>query len=196
MPTLETGKKTAGYTLFEVVAVIALIGFVSILALPRIILSAEQVEVGYIGRLIQSDFRQIKNESLLDPSSDTTVTFTKTGYSFNIGDHRIIRNFQYQFTFELPEKTEEETNPSDTSTNNGTSTHTGEDTRQIETNQLGIVNDKTENHPEESDKIHFSDGELANEVQFHWQTKNFDGSFTCKTNGVVEWKYQRQHHAP
>jgi hypothetical protein len=196
MPILETGKKTAGYTLFEIVAVIALIGLVSILALPRIILSAEQVEVGYIGRLVQSDFRQIKNESSMDPTSVITVTFTKTGYSFNIGDHCVIRSFQYHFAFELPDKTEEENASPNTSNSISTSTHTGGNFRQIETNPSGILDGKTENHPEGSDIIHFIDGELKNEVQFHWQTKNFEGSFTCKTDGVVEWKYQRQHHTP
>ncbi len=187
MPTLETGKGTAGFTLLEVVAVIALIGLISILALPRINLSVEQVEVGYIGRLMQTDFRQIKNESLVDPASEKVVSFTKNGYSFNIGDHQIIRNFHFQFAFELPEKAEEENTSPDTIENSRARVE------KIEADQSETVPEKTENPPAGSYEIHFINGEICdNEVQIHWQTQNFEGSFFCKMDGAVEWKYQRQ----
>ncbi len=188
MPILETGKGTAGFTLLEVAAVIALIGVISILALPRITLSLEQVEVGYVGRLIQSDIRQMRNESVMDPATEKVVSFTKNGYSFTIGDHCIIRNFRYEFALELPQKTEDESLPPDTIRDAG----------QNETDPSETIDDDDgdddgiEVPPEPSYEIHFIGGELDNEVQFHWQTRNFEGSFLCKADGAVEWKYQRQ----
>ncbi len=193
MPILETGKRTAGFTLLEVAAVIALIGVISILALPRITLSLEQVEVGSVGRLIQSDIRQMRNESVMDPATEKVVSFTQNGYSFTIGDHYITRNFRYEFAFELPQQAEDEALPPDTLG----------DARQNETAPSGTLrdgddaddDDGTEVPPELSYEIHFIGGELDNEVQFHWKTRNFEGSFLCKADGAVEWKYLRQQHS-
>ncbi len=200
MPILETGKETAGFTLLEVAAVIALIGVISILALPRITLSLEQVEVGSVGRLIQSDIRQMRNESVMDPATEKVVSFTQNGYSFTIGDHCITRNFRYEFTFELPQQAEDEALPSDTlgdarqnETDPGArargTVHDGGDADDNDNN-----GDGTEVPPEPSYEIHFISGELDNEVQFHWKTRSFEGSFLCKADGAVEWKYQRQQH--
>lgn len=200
MPILETGKGTAGFTLLEVAAVIALIGVISILALPRITLSLEQVEVGSVGRLIQSDLRQMRNESVMDPATEKVVSFTENGYSFTIGDHCITRNFRYEFAFELPQQAEDEALPPDAlgdarrnETAPSGTLHPGDDADDGDGDSDD--DDSSEVPPEPSCEIHFIGGELDNEVQFNWKTRNFEGSFLCKADGAVEWKYQRQQHS-
>ncbi|HBF37893.1 MAG TPA: hypothetical protein DDW50_11285, partial [Firmicutes bacterium] len=163
MRILQTGKRVAGYTLLEVVAVITLIGLLAALTMPRINLAVEQVEVGYIGRLVQSDFKQIKDQSVLNPFAEMVVTFKKDGYSFNIGEHSITRSFHYQFVFQLPEE-DTDNDTSGTITSENTKANSPDDATQTNTDQSKDAN----RAPYE---IRIVNGELlGDELSLQWQT--------------------------
>jgi prepilin-type N-terminal cleavage/methylation domain-containing protein len=183
MPTLETGKSPAGFTLLEVVAVITLVGLIMALTYPRINHAVEQVEVGYIGRLVKTDLNQIRDESASDPSSEMVVTFTKDGYSFAIGDHRIIRSFKYQFTFELPEAEQKENVPTPTGAADATS-------RQPES--LETSADQNENAAGTSYDIHVVNGVCSDALQLQWKTNYFQGSLLWEKAGAIVWTYQKK----
>lgn len=179
MPTLETGKRTAGYTLLEVVAVLTLIGLIIGLTYPRINFALEQVEIGYMGRLIKFDLSLVEDESLSDPSSEMVVTFTKDGYSFTIGEHRISRSFKYQFVFELPEPK-----------------HQGE-LQEPEAARPQIDNEESSTGQAENVTVSYDlkiiKGELSGEEsQLHWQTSHFQGSLLYQKDGTVGWKYGKK----
>jgi prepilin-type N-terminal cleavage/methylation domain-containing protein len=182
MPTLKTGNRSAGYTLLEIVAVITLIGLLLAIVYPRIDLSAERVEVGYIGRLIQTDFKRMKDESVIDSAFDFVVIFEQNGYSLSIGEHRITRSFKYHFTFELPEeplKSTEAINGNIPQQSEPATEPTDNDT--IDTNQVS------------PNEIHIVKGEVSGEeLRIPWQTSHFEGSLFCKKDGSVEWKYEKK----
>jgi prepilin-type N-terminal cleavage/methylation domain-containing protein len=193
MPILETGNRSAGYTLLEIVAVITLIGLILTIAYPRIDLSAERVEVGYIGRLIQADFKRMKDESVSDPSSDFAVTFEPNGYSLFIGERRINRSFKYHFAFELPEaplQSEAEEGTSSSAVNQNASQQAEPETSHDTGESASEPIDDT---TETSYKVHIDRGEVSGEeLQIPWQTSHFKGSLLCKKDGFVEWKYEKK----
>jgi prepilin-type N-terminal cleavage/methylation domain-containing protein len=183
MPTLGTGKSPAGYTLLEVVAVITLIGLIMALTYPRINCAVEQVEVGYIGRIVKTDLNEIRDESVSDPSSEMVVNFTKDGYSFTIGEHRITRSFKYQFTFELPEA----------ETKEGVPTPTGAaDVRPSQPEPSETSPDQNENTTGTSYDIHVVNGVSSDELRLQWKTNHFQGSLLWQKEGAVVWTYQKK----
>jgi prepilin-type N-terminal cleavage/methylation domain-containing protein len=87
-----TGKATSGYTLLEVLAVLLLIGLISVLVQPEMFLSVERNRLRYVGKLVQADFDRVRAEA--KTNSEIKVAFNSTGYSFTIGSTVITRNFK------------------------------------------------------------------------------------------------------
>jgi prepilin-type N-terminal cleavage/methylation domain-containing protein len=196
MPILGTGKQAAGYTLLEVVAVVTLIGLIIGLTYPRINLAVEQVEVGYMGRLIKADFNLIRNESIADPSSVMVVTFTPNGYSFAIGEHRINRSFKYQFVFEPPASIiREDSQAGGAASGRAVATDKSaadEGLPEPQTDQQGNNAGQAEKTAESHD-LKILNGEFnSGELQIPWKTRHFRGSFLYRKDGTVEWKYGKK----
>ena len=201
----ETGNKATGFTLLEIVAVITLIGLIMLLAYPSINFGVERVEIGYIGRLIKTDFNQIKDESLSDPASEIVVTFAQDGYFFQIGEHTITRSFKDKFTFDLPKPKEEsnvntgaeqtEADSSATTPNKVANPPTPIGTKPKDLyapkdNQENN-NDNTENAVEYLD-MKIMNGEFTQDLQLNWQTAHFQGSLLLQKNGTVKWSYGKK----
>lgn len=93
MPILETGKNQSGYTLFEVLAVLVLLGLFMSLAVPELLHKEEVTEIHYIQRLIDSDLKLAKAEA---QSGQTIVKleFTSHGYRLLLPEAVINRNFR------------------------------------------------------------------------------------------------------
>jgi prepilin-type N-terminal cleavage/methylation domain-containing protein len=197
IPMSETGNKTKGFTLLEIVAVITLIGLIMLLAYPSINFGAERVEIGYIGRLISTDFNQIKDESLSDPSAELNVTFTNDGYFFQIGEHFITRSFKYQFAFDLPKPEEESKESAGAEQTESDSiittpvTITPAPIATKPTDKQENSDDNTENKVEYVD-TKFTNGELAQDLQLNWQTAHFQGSLLLEKKGTVKWNYGKK----
>jgi prepilin-type N-terminal cleavage/methylation domain-containing protein len=170
----ETGNQPTGFTLLEIVAVITLIGLITYLAYPSINFSVERVEIGYIGRLIKTDFNQLKDESLVDPAAEIVVTFSQDGYTFQIGEHHITRSFKYEFAFDLPKPPETSTDPTETEKTESDPLVAEPETK-VESYDLKIIK-----------------GELAEDLQLNWQTTHFQGSFLLQKNGTVKWSYGKK----
>jgi prepilin-type N-terminal cleavage/methylation domain-containing protein len=196
MPILKTGNRSAGYTLLEIVAVITLIGLILTLVYPRLDLSAERLEAGYIGRLIQADFKRLKAESIIDPSSDFAVTFKPNGYSLFIGEHHITRSFKYHFTFELPEEPlqSEEGEGKGGSLSSAVNQNAPQPVKPETSHDTdGTAPEPVADTTETSCEVHIVRGEIhGEELQLLWQTSHFKGSFLCKKDGSVEWKYEKK----
>jgi prepilin-type N-terminal cleavage/methylation domain len=211
MPILETGNKTAGYTLLEVVAVLTLIGLIMALTYPRINYALEQAEVGFMGRLIRSDFKELRDESISDPGAEIAVTFTISGYSFTIGEHYINRVFGYHFAFELPESISADSQTAaagkaipenrDASPEpviaDGDHTVGAADLLQMESGQRSTANNENPGSQSEKEPAHYivkmNNGELSGEeLQLRWQTSHFTGSLLCQKDGMVGWKYEKR----
>jgi prepilin-type N-terminal cleavage/methylation domain-containing protein len=201
----ETGNQAKGFTLLEIVAVITLIGLIMFLAYPRINFSVERVEIGYIGRLIKTDFNQIKDESLSDPGGEMIVTFAPSGYFFQIGEHTITRSFKYQFAFDLPKSIEDpndsagaEKSESDPlATTPDKVAHTPTPSVAKPTDNSAAKDDQENNNNNMETKVEYVDmkvknGELDQDVQLNWQTTHFQGSLLLQKNGTVKWSYGKK----
>ncbi|HEX3047760.1 MAG TPA: prepilin-type N-terminal cleavage/methylation domain-containing protein, partial [Bacillota bacterium] len=104
MPILETGSRSGGFTLLEMLAVIVLMGMVMMIVYPRFELNEEKTEVLFIGRLVTGDVELLQGEALANREI-LTLHFSKDGYDFKIGESTVSRSFhRFEFKFAIPEE--------------------------------------------------------------------------------------------
>jgi type II secretory pathway pseudopilin PulG len=92
MRITETGKAVAGYTLLEVLGVLLLIGLVTALVRPEMLLSVERNRLRHVGELVRADLDRVQAEA--KTGTEVIVSFNPSGYDFTIGNTVITRDFQ------------------------------------------------------------------------------------------------------
>jgi prepilin-type N-terminal cleavage/methylation domain-containing protein len=161
---LAIGKKTAGFTLLETLAVIMLIGMICAVSYPNFVRSQEKVELRYVGELLQADLQQIREEAMTHRMAQK-VTFRGSAYHFQIGDLEIDRQLgRYDgFSFASPASSEEE-QP-----------------------EAGPVAEKVKKEPNPIELTFAADGSCDG-VTLNWESKHFRGSLVVNADGTSRWR--------
>lgn len=164
----------AGFTLIELLAVITLIGFMIILAYPRVVQSVEQNELTDISRLLAADLEAVRVAAITG-GGGVRVSFNPDGYSFSLGEQNFTRRFtRFQFRFELQEPepdpepgiSAQPPAPAETSAPSATETPGGV----IIPNTLEFT----------------SDGNCGGLV-LNWHTVHLTGKLSVGCDGVAQW---------
>lgn len=197
MRTLVIGKnkivkESFGYTLLEVLAVITLIGLVTMIIYPQFTISPEKSEIIYIGKLLKSDIDLVREESFSN-KSEISILFLGNGYGFMIDETEISRRFlKYQFTFDLPPpvETEPETGEGDfeDEPSPNSEADSGEQNPDLENNPPG----DGEDIELEPNQLMFTSKGKCNMYELSWQTINFYGKLKVNPDGNMEWTYERK----
>lgn len=189
MPRSGIGKES-GFTLIEVLAIIILIGFMAFLIFPSFSLGQEGTEIRFIGQLITSDIKQVKEEALFG-KTESTIQFANDGYSFQIGETYINRNFQkYQFAFDMP--VEEEEASEETGSENDAPTD-GNGSPTVTTTPVAEDFGESDSVIEESESaVTFAEDGSVSALDLKWETTHYKGTLTVKEDGTVEWRYERK----
>lgn len=173
---------SSGYTLLEIMAVITLIGLITLIVYPQFTISPEKSEIIYIGKLLKSDIDLVKEESFIN-KKELSVLFQSNGYGFTIEEAEISRSFRkYQFTFDLPdlEETDPETEDGNSSGDNPSNPESGETKAGAEENEL------------EPNQLMFTSKGKCNLYELSWQTVHFTGKLKVNPDGILEWTYARK----
>ncbi|HEX3044734.1 MAG TPA: type II secretion system protein [Bacillota bacterium] len=181
MPTLGTGRTgNAGYTLIEILAVLTLIGFITLMVLPSLIHGEEKARVGNIGRLIIADLKEVREEAALSHSK-IVVSFSAQGYSFALGDIPVQRQFpEDHFHFELPEPPEVIEPVADT-----VSLQTETAGESVDESETATDNQTVETM---ANQISFTAaGQMEKEFRLTWETEHYRGTLTVDPAGKAEW---------
>jgi len=100
-PISGTGDRDFGYTLLEVLAVILMLGVISLLTFPNFATTEEKNRLRYVGRLLGSDFETVRQEAIA-AHSEISVKFSVNGYEFHLGEMEIKRDFsKYRINLEI-----------------------------------------------------------------------------------------------
>lgn len=94
------GKRCSGYTLLEILGVIALIGLIYALVQPEFALSEERNRVRYVGLMLQADLQAAGDQA--KTGNEIKVAFHASGYRYKIGDALMERDYRRDglvFTF-------------------------------------------------------------------------------------------------
>jgi prepilin-type N-terminal cleavage/methylation domain-containing protein len=93
MRTWVIGDMPRGYTLIEVLAVIALLLLTLLLVTPNWQLSGERYQVESVRRLLTSDLQLLRDESLAGVTT-AEIEFAKDGYVVWLEEREIVREFR------------------------------------------------------------------------------------------------------
>lgn len=187
-----SGSLEAGFTLLELLAVITLIGWITILASPRFLQSLERNELMDVSRLLAADLEAVQVAAVTG-GGGIAVNFNPEGYSFNLGERNFSRSFtRFQFRFEL-EEPEPETEPSssappkasvmlspdaETSPNAGTSPGTGTSSDAETGGPTAGISSNT---------VEFAADGSCGGLTLNWQTVHFKGKMMIGRDGVMQW---------
>jgi hypothetical protein len=171
-------------------AVITLIGLVTLIIYPQFTISPEKSEIIYIGKLLKSDLDLAREESSSN-QNPLSIYFVNNGYGYTINETEITRSFlKYQFTFDLP--VPEETKESED----------GELMNQPSPNpepSPGNQDENAEIKPKDGEEdelkpnqLKFSSKGKCNAYELSWQTVHFTGKLRVDPNGILEWSYARK----
>jgi hypothetical protein len=176
-------------------AVITLIGLVTMIIYPQFTISPEKSEIIYIGKLLKTDLNLVKEESF-SSKRELSLYFVPDGYSYIIDETEISRSFlQYEFVFDVPvpEKTEPET--------------TGENPIVVPSPNpvAGSFSDQNAENPDlegqpkddgdkelEPNQLKFTSDGKCNSYELSWQTMHFTGKLKVDQDGVLDWSYARK----
>lgn len=196
MRTLETGsnlrrvRASSGYTLLEIMAVITLIGLVTLIIYPQFTISPEKNEIVYIGKLLKTDLNLVKEESF-SSKKEMSLFFVPDGYSYNIDETEISRSFlQYEFVFDVPvpEKTEPETTGGNPVVELTPNPVVGKDELNADNTDLeGKPKDEVEEL--EPNQLKFTSNGKCNSYELSWKTVHFTGKLKVDQDGVLDWSY-------
>ncbi|MCL6589764.1 MAG: prepilin-type N-terminal cleavage/methylation domain-containing protein [Firmicutes bacterium] len=177
MPILETGKRSGGFTLIEMLGVITLLGLVMMIVYPRFELNEEKTEALFIGRLITADVELVQGEALAGREI-LTLHFSKDGYDYKIGESTVTRSFhRFDFKFAIPEEKTEKTEED-----------SGTEAAEDETGEGEEPLDKKTNIPE----IEFSGDGGCSSLSMPWEMKHFKGTLEVTESGEVKWTFAKK----
>jgi type II secretory pathway pseudopilin PulG len=89
-----------GYTLFEIVGVIFLIGLIMSLARPNFFRVEERNRMRYVGELLQTDLQRVQAEA--KTGNRVKVNFAAHGYAVELGEFVIKRDYRVNgITFKI-----------------------------------------------------------------------------------------------
>ena len=183
--------RSSGYTLLEVLAVLTLIGLITLIVYPQFTISPEKSEIIYIGKLIKSDIELVKEESFINKQV-LSIYFVSNGYGYMIDETEISRSFlKYQFTFDLPAL--EETEPETADGNYGVENQPDSGTGSGEQNPgTGGEESGAEDNELEPHQLMFNTKGKCNLYELSWQTVHFSGKLKVSPDGTLEWTYARK----
>jgi prepilin-type N-terminal cleavage/methylation domain-containing protein len=194
MRILETGNNfrrigaSPGYTLLEVMAVITLIGIMTLIVYPQFTISPEKSEIIYIGKLLKADLNLVKEE-VFSSKKEILIDFKNNGYDYPIDETQISRSFlKYNFTFDVPEP--EETDKEETA----------DDTAGESFQIMAVPTEDQNDQPQEEagdkeeaemkpNQIKFTSNGKCNRFELSWQTNHFTGKMKIDQDGVLDWSY-------
>lgn len=160
-PILVIGKmnRDQGYTLLEMLAVVALIGLIFSLAVPSLINREERLLLNQIAKLLSSDLNKLKLEVVAN-RSDTTVYFTEAGYFFKLDDYQIERKFNnFSFHFIVLDVVDDEVD----------------------------AEGDFETVPRDMMQLMVSSEGRCNPVRLEWESTHFKGVLAINEDLQVEW---------
>lgn len=186
MPILETGKSNGGFTLLEILAVIVLLGLVTMIVYPRFELNEEKTEALFIGRLITADIEMLRGEALAEREI-LTLHINKDGYDYKIGESTISRSFpRFEFKFAIPEEESKE----------DTGTEAMEEQTTKAEGEGPATEEPTGEEPTAEEpnvpEIEFSGEGSCSNLSMPWETKHFAGTLEVTENGEVKWTYAKK----
>jgi len=160
-PILAIGKMNSeqGYTLLEMLAVVALIGLILSLAVPAVFNREERLYLNQIAKLLSSDLNKLKLEVIANRSG-TAVFFTEAGYFFKLDDYQIERKFDnFLFHFSVPDVASDET----------------------------AAEEGFETVPGDGMQLLVSSEGRGNPVRLEWESTHFKGVLAINEDLQVEW---------
>ena len=172
------GGLEAGFTLLELLAVITLIGLITILASPRFLQSIERNELMDMSRLLAADLETARVAAITG-GGGIAVIFNPEGYSFNLGEHNFSRSFtRFQFRFEL-EGSESETEPANSASPVASVMTSAEASSDAETGEPAAR--------ASSNTVEFAADGSCGGLTLHWQTVHLKGRMIIGPDGVMQW---------
>lgn len=196
MRILETGnnlrstRASSGYTLLEIMAVITLIGIMTLIVYPQFTISPEKSEISYIGKLLKADLNLVKEEAF-SSKKEILIDFKNNGYDYPIDETLIPRSFmKYHFAFDVPEpeETDKEMAPDITGEPSLTLTVPMEDQNVNSPEETGNK-EEAEMKP---NQIKFTSDGKCNLFELSWQTYHFTGKMKVDQDGVLDWSYAQK----
>lgn len=193
----ETGNKlrhthgSSGYTILEIMAVITLVGIMTLIVYPQFTISPEKSEIVYIGKLLKTDLNLVKEESFSN-KRELSIYFVNNGYGFIIDETEISRRFlQYQFAFDVPapEEPEPETEGVDTGKESLSNPDAGSGEQYADLENEPEAGEGNELEP---NQLQFTSNGKCNLYELSWQTMHFSGKLKVNQDGELEWSYARK----
>lgn len=164
MPMSPIGKLEAGFTLIEILAVLALVGLLSALTFPEFLRWQDRIEMNQIWRLIQSDLNHLREEAIVEHHSGV-LAFKRHGYDLQMGERHIERIFnRFNVILGVEEVERGELNENET---------------ESEESQSAATNTE----------IRFEPMGRCVPKQFEWETSHYRGAFQVTSDGMVSWTY-------
>jgi prepilin-type N-terminal cleavage/methylation domain-containing protein len=185
---LRHTRASCGYTLLEMMAVITLIGLITMIVYPQFTISPEKSEIGYIGKLLKADLNLVKEEAF-SSKKEILIDFTKNGYGYPIDEAQISRSFmRYHFAFDVsePEETDEEK-----AMDNITGEPSLSFTVPTEAQDANSIEETGNEEEAETlpNQLKFTIDGKCNLFELSWQTDHFTGKIKVDQDGVLDWSY-------
>lgn len=162
MPMSATGDVERGFTLIEVLAVLALIGLLSALVFPEFLRRHDRIEMKMIETLIQNDLNHVREEAIVERCLGL-ISFEPNGYHFQIGETDIRRGFTH---FKLIFKEED-----------------------TEADGFNEVDSEEYQPVDDNPQVRFNHEGICEAKKFQWETSYYTGELQVSEDGMAGWTY-------